>query len=194
MPVEDDILTEYVENASNIISESDYGSHTLVIYQDLETLREFYSYYVKKRIEERNEVIQVAPFYETEDSVRKSLSEGQISINVEKWEKHEKSLMIIDSLKKYFGTESLESDYDANKKLVNYAKTMGKAGVSVLGDTGAFAFCHRIQDLVNYELSLPSKYDIDLKRVCLFHKKDFNRLSEEQKQKLLNHHSIAIKI
>ena len=138
MPVEDDILTEYVENASNIISESDYGSHTLVIYQDLETLREFYSYYVKKRIEERNEVIQVAPFYETEDSVRKSLSEGQISINVEKWEKHEKSLMIIDSLKKYFGTESLESDYDANKKLVNYAKTNGKAGVSILTDTGAF--------------------------------------------------------
>ena len=101
-----------IENAANTISESDYGTHTLVVYEDLEKLREFYSYYVKKRIEERNEVIQLAPFYETEDSVRKSLSEGHFSIDVEKWEKDKKSLIIVDSLKKYFGNESLESDYD----------------------------------------------------------------------------------
>ncbi|MBA2266819.1 MAG: hypothetical protein H0W19_00560, partial [Nitrosopumilus sp.] len=86
------------------------------------------------------------------------------------------------------------SDYSFNKNLVKYAKTNGKAGVSILTDTGAFPYKHRIQDLVNYELSLPSKYDMDLKRVCLFHKKDFNRLSEEQKQKLVNHHPIVIKI
>ena len=48
--------------------------------------------------------------------------------------------------------------------------------------------------LVNFELSLPSRYDIDLKRICVYHKKDFNRLLEEQKQKLVNHHVIAIKI
>jgi hypothetical protein len=184
----------HAEDASNTISESDYGTHTLVVYEDLEKLREFYSYYVKKRVEERNEVIQLAPFYETEDSVRKSLSEGNISIDIEKWEKDEKSLIIVDSLKKYFDSDSLESDYDSNKKLVDYAKAIGKSGVSVLGDTGVFPYKHRIEELVNYELSLPSKYDIDLKRLCLFHKKDFNRLSEEQKQKLLNHHPVAIKI
>ncbi|WP_186434199.1 MEDS domain-containing protein [Candidatus Nitrosocosmicus arcticus] len=184
----------HVENASNTISESDYGTHTLVVYQDLETLREFYSYYVKKRVEEKNEVIQLAPFYETEDSVRKSLSKGQISIDIEKWEKDEKALIIIDSLKKYLGIELLESDYNSNKNLVEYAKAMGKSGVSILGDKGAFPYRHRMEDLVNYELSLPSKYDMDLKRVCLYHKKDFNRLSEDQKQKLVNHHLIAIKI
>ncbi|WP_458745966.1 hypothetical protein [Candidatus Nitrosocosmicus sp. T] len=58
-------------NASNTISELDYGIHSLVVYEDLAILREFYSQYIKKGIEERNEVIQVAPFYETEDSVRK---------------------------------------------------------------------------------------------------------------------------
>ena len=98
----------HAEDASNTISESDYGTHTLVVYEDLEKLREFYSYYVKKRVEERNEVIQLAPFYETEDSVRKSLSEGNISIDIEKWEKDEKSLIIVDSLKKYFGSDSLD--------------------------------------------------------------------------------------
>ncbi|MBA2267220.1 MAG: hypothetical protein H0W19_02640 [Nitrosopumilus sp.] len=184
----------HVEDATNTISESDYGTHTLVVYEDLEKLREFYSCYIKKRVEERNELIQLAPFYETDDSVRKSLSKGPTSIDIEKWEKIEKSLMIVDSLKKYSDNDSPESDYSFNKNLVKYAKTNGKAGVSILTDTGAFPYKHRIQELVNYELSLPSKYDIDLKRVCLFHKKDFNRLSEEQKQKLLNHHPIVIKI
>lgn len=84
----------HVERASDIISESDYGTHTLVIYEDLETLREFYSYYVKKRIEDKNEFIQLASFYETVDSVRKTLSEGLVSIDVDKWERDEKSLMI----------------------------------------------------------------------------------------------------
>ncbi len=194
MPVEDDIISMAVESASNTISESDYGTHTLLVYENLETLREFYSHYVKKRVEERNEVIQLVPFYETEDSVRKSLSEGQISIDLEKWEKEEKSLIIVDSLKKFFGSVPLESEYESNKKLVDRAKTMGKKGVSILGDAGAFPHKHLIDDLMNHELSLPSKYDMDLKRICLFHKKDFNRLSEEQKQKLVNHHTIVIRI
>lgn len=184
----------HVEDASNAISESDYGSHALIVYEDLEKLREFYFYYVKKRVEERNELIQLAPFYETEDSVRKTLSEGQTSFDIKKWENEKKSLIIIDSLKKYFDGEPIDTDYVSNKKLVDYAKTMGKTGASILGDYGVFLYKHRIQDLVNYELSLPSKYDLDLKRVCLYHKKDFNRLSKEQKQKILDHHPIAIKI
>jgi hypothetical protein len=183
-----------IENAANTISESDYGTHTLIVYEDLEKLREFYSYYVKKRIEERNEVIQLVPFYETEDSVRKSLSEGHFSINVEKWEKDKKSLIIVDSLEKYFSSGSLESDFDSNKKLVDYAKTIGKSGVSVLGDMGAFSYKHRTQELVDYELFLPSHYDTDIKGICLYHQKDFTRLSVGQKQKLIDHHRISLKI
>ena len=194
MPNDDNIMKTQLENASNIISESDYGTHTLIVYQNLDLLREFYSHYVKKRIEKKNEVIQLASFYETEDSVRKSLSEGEISIDIEKWEKEEKSLIIIDSLKKYSDYDSPESDNNFNKNLVESAKTTGKAGVSILTDTGAFSYKHREEDLVNYELALPSKYDIDLKRVCLYHQKDFNKLSEDQKQKLLNHHEFSIKI
>ena len=61
----------------------------------------------------------------------------------------------------------------SNKKLVDYAKAMGKSGVSILGDMGAFPYKHRIEELVNYELSLPSKYDIDLKRYMLVSSKRF---------------------
>ena len=120
------------------LSELDYGIHALVVYKDLEKLREFYPYYVKKRVEERNELIQLAPFYESEDSVRKTLSEGQISFDIKKWENEEKSLIIVDSVTKHFGSKSIESDYNSDKKLVDHAKKLGKTGASILGDTGAF--------------------------------------------------------
>ena len=181
-------------NASNTISGSDYGIHTLVVYEDLTILREFYSQYVKKGIEEKKEVIQLAPFYETEVSVRKVLSKGNVSLDIEKLEKAEKSLIIVDSLKKYIGNVSPDFDYNYNKKLVEHAKAMGKSGVSIIADKGTFPFKQRIDDLINFELSLPSKYDIDLKRICVYHQKDFSRVSEEKRLKLLNHHMVAVKI
>jgi len=60
----------------------------------------------------KNEVIRLAPFYETENSVRKALFERHIPIDIEKWEKAEESLIIVDSLKKYIGDISPGSDYD----------------------------------------------------------------------------------
>ena len=191
---ENNIIQMHTANASNAISESDYGIHVLVVYDDLAILRKFYSQYIKKGIEERNEVIQIAPFYEPENSVRKTLSDGHLPIDIEKWEKSEKSLIIVDSLKKYAGNVSPDSDYNYNKNLVDYAKAKGKSGVSIIADKGAFPFKHRIDDLANFELSLPSKYDMDLKKICIYHQKDFNRLSKEQKQKLVNHHVMSIKI
>ncbi len=80
----------HTQDASNLISESEYGSHTLLVYEDLTKLREFYSKYITKRIKERNEVILLAPFYETEDTVRKYLSKSQNSLNTDKGERNEK--------------------------------------------------------------------------------------------------------
>ena len=52
------------------------------------------------------------------------------------------------------------------------------------------------KDLVDYELSLPTKYDdtVSMKGFCLYHQNDFDRFSDEQKQKLIEHHGKAIKI
>ena len=61
------------------------------------TLREFYSYYIQKSIEEKNDVVQIAPFYETENSVKHTLSEGHIALkDIEKLES-EKSQTHSDS-------------------------------------------------------------------------------------------------
>jgi hypothetical protein len=159
-----------------------------MIYPDLSTQRELYSGYIQKQIEENNEIILVNPFYETTDSARQILSKD--GINVSKYEE-ENELVIIDSLQEYFGTQS---DMFFKRKLVNYAKQMGKNGLSVIGDVGAYTHESKYNDLVDYELSLPTKFDVDIKGFCLYHQKDFNKFSDEQKQELIKHHGKAIKI
>jgi hypothetical protein len=190
------IPTIAVEDAVNMLSEANYGIHCLVVYPDLTTVREFYSHYIQKQIEVRNEVVQMAPFYETVDSVRQIISKSLRALDVERLESEEKTLVIVDSFRKYFDhDEYVKFDLDVYKRMVDYAKTVGKSGCSILGDMGAFHYEVRIHDLVEYEMSLPTWYDdVDMKGICLYHQQDFNRLAPEQKEKLAMHHSMAIRI
>ena len=184
-----------LEDAVNELSNKDYGIHYLVIYPDLITLREFYSYYIQKNIEEKNQIVQIAPFYETEDSVRQTLSEGHREIkDLEQFEK-ERTLIIVDSLKKYQQDKDIKSIYNNSKRLVELSKAIKKDGVSVLGDLGAFLFKNKTKDLIEYDLFLPTEYkSMDIKGICLYHKDDFNKLTQEQKQNLAKHHGKAIEI
>ena len=93
----------HVNDALSQINQAEYGAHYIITYSDLFTLRELYSNYIQKQIEEDNEMILINPFYETTDSVRQILSKK--GVNVSKYEK-EKVLVIIDSLKEYFGQQS----------------------------------------------------------------------------------------
>jgi hypothetical protein len=163
----------------------------MIIYPDLDTLRDLYSNYAHKQIQENNGIVLINPFYETTDSVRQVLSEkfnDGIS-NISKYEKEE-SLMIADALEEYLGDQPLIYH---KKSLASYAE-MGKNGVSVLADLGAYSHRSKHDDLVNYELSLPTKYDVQMKGFCLYHQKDFDKFSEEQKQKLIEHHDKALEI
>jgi hypothetical protein len=186
------------EDAAKTISESDYGIHCLIIYSDLTTLRKFYSSYISTQILDKEEVIQIMPFYETEDSVRHVLSKGYKGINnidIDKVENEEKTLIIADSLRKYIGqTSNKESIWSANQEMVKYSNELGKKGVSILGDMSAFLFEKRIQDLIDYELHLPRWFDMNLKGVCLYHQKDFDRLPEDRRLIIIDHHETAITI
>jgi hypothetical protein len=73
---------------------------------------------------------------------------------------------------------------DFVNKLVNGAEN----DVLVIADARAFFHLNKKDKLIEHELSMPSQFDINLKRFCVFHKQDFNTLSEEQRQKLMNHH------
>lgn len=92
------------EEISKELRRSEIGSHFLVEYPDLPTLREMYSLYTKSVLHDRNEIVILLPFYETTDSVRRILSEDSACIDVSKCEK-EQALLVMDSLKGYFGSK-----------------------------------------------------------------------------------------
>lgn len=174
----------------NRLSESAHGLHCLIIYPDLITLREFYTYYIQKQIEEKNNAVLINPFYETVTSVRRTLSESHMSIDVNKYENTE-TLVINDSLKEYFG----ETDpMDSKKKLLELAKRMGKDGLSIIADMGPYFFKMNHDKLMEYELSLPSSFGTSLTGLCIYHQKDFTRLSDGQRQELAKNHSMILRL
>ena len=174
-------------NIKNIIEQlrqAGYGAHYIIVYPDIMTLREIYSNYIRYQIEDKKEIVLVLSYYETVDNIRNFLSPtDEISSDLQRYER-EGSLIIIDSVKGFF-------DFDHPsyvKSLLKQAESLGKSGISVIADAGAFYHYSKIEELVKHELSMPSKFDVNLKRFCVFHKQDFDRLTEVKKQKLLEHH------
>ena len=199
-----EMMKNDVSSTINQLRQADYGDHYMIVYPDLDTLREIYLRYIKFQLEENNEIVIIIPYYETTDSVRRILSKNKEAndsnndndlpyIDVQKYE-NEGSLIIIDSAKAYFKSEiGLELFI---QKLVKQAESLGKNGVSVLTDSGSFSLFGGREKLVDYELSLPSKYPhgTKLKRFCINNKKDFEELIQEQKEKLIEHHGKNILI
>ncbi|MGC2573698.1 MAG: MEDS domain-containing protein [Candidatus Nitrosopolaris sp.] len=173
------------------MNEAEYGAHYIIIYPNLATIRQLYTSYIPKQIQENNEIVLLNPFYETTESTRQVLSQRNPDLDVSKHEK-EKSLLIIDSLEGYFGKPSDGMPFKRN--LANHAKKIGKNGLSILGDIGAYPYKSKSEDLVDYESSLPAKFDLPMKGFCLYHQNDFNRFSDEQKQKLIEHHGKVLNI
>jgi hypothetical protein len=103
-------------------------------------------------------------------------------------------LSIIDSLRKYDGQENAGSIWNDIQEMIKYANGLGKKGISIMGDMGSFLFEKRMQDLIDYELCLTKRFEVNLKGICLHRYKDFDRLSEDQKQIIVNQHEIAIRI
>ena len=194
------------------------GSHCLMVFPDLMTLRGVYSLYTKMQLEDSNEIVLILPYYETIGMVRLTLSGetiynengnnpyGYSGIDVNKHEK-EGSLIIVDSLKGYFYSEGKSSFHINNDSpkgdlnlmlyleiLLKQAERQKKNGVTVLSDMGSF-YHHNNRDgnlkLIEYECSLPEKFDArKLKGFCLYHQKDFEkRFSQKQQAELLDCHS-----
>ena len=161
------------------------GSHAFVLYHDLTTCREMYSNYIKAALN-NNEIVVALPYYETVGSVKQILSEDSACIDVRKKEK-EQSLLIMDSLKWYFGLP--DGPLPLLGQLTEYAETSGKNYVSVLGDMGPFFYNGKKDNVIGWELGLPHKYKQSMKGFCLYHEIDFNRrLSENDIGLLFGHH------
>ena len=179
------------------LRQAEYGAHYIIVYHDMMTLREIYAGYIKTQLEDNNELVLILPYYETTETVRSILSENHSSnggsvFDVSKYEK-EGSLMIIDSAEAYFASDTDFLSFI--EKLTKQAQSSGKNGISVIADLASFSYFNRIDKLIEYEMSLPTKYDdnMKLKGFCFYHQEDFDRrLTEEEKQKLLEHHDKAL--
>jgi hypothetical protein len=187
-------------NRSDVLEQlrqAEYGAHYIIVYDNMMTLRQIYSGYIKTQIEDNNELVLILPYYETTETVRSVLSENNSSnggsiIDVRKYEK-EGSLMIIDAAEAYFSSDTDLMSFV--EKLAKQAQSSGKEGISVIADLASFYHFNRIDKLIEYEMSLPSKYDdkMKLKGFCFYHQEDFDRrLSKEAKQNLLEHHDKAL--
>ena len=147
-----------------------------------------YSHYVKSALsDEGNEIVLILPFLETVDNVRRILSEINANIDVSRYEK-EQSLLIMDSLKSYFGMQNGLIPFVI--QTIKYATTSGKSGLSVLADMGSFFYYNKKDNLLQYEIALPLKYkNMNLKGFCVYHKKDFDkRLTNKERQLLMEEH------
>jgi hypothetical protein len=162
-----------------------YGAHYIIIYPDLPTLRKIYSQYIKRQIEEKNDIVLILPRYETTDTVR-FVRSNLAGIDAEKLER-DGFLLIIDSSRAYFGSSIDIISFV--ESLIDYAGQTRKAGVSVLADMGTFLYYDKLDYLLEHETSLPPRFNMKAKGFCLYDKRDFDwRLSLKQKKKLIEHH------
>jgi hypothetical protein len=101
--------------------------------------------------------------------------------------------LIIDSLRAYFCSTSIIAFVE---RLVKHAEKLGKNGVTGIADMGSFFQLNdhkkKKASIMEYEISLPSKFHSKLKGFCCYNQKDFDRLTEHQKKKLPDHHSKSL--
>lgn len=176
-------ITDRAKN--EILAESGFDEHNILVYPDLETFVEMYCMYAKIHLQPKyDEILLIVTQYETPDKVKQNLTEFDIDAKL-----HEQngSLLIVDSVKGY-----QNGDTDGILKLAQWladrAEKEGRQGVCVFGDMGSFFMFDRLVELLQYELSIPAKPGIKLKAFCSYHASDFDRLSLEQRQTLQDNH------
>jgi hypothetical protein len=164
------------------------GSHNLLIYDDLRTFREIYSEYSKALLPE-NEIIVIGTQYDVVENVKNTL----LRVGVDDVERHlnQGTLFIIDAQKGYQVAGS-RGMWRLAMSLLSRVKKEGRQGVSWFGDPGSFFSFEKIEELMQYELWNPQKYEDMMKSICSYHLKDFEKLTEAQKQTLLDHHFKSI--
>jgi hypothetical protein len=176
-----------INDAVDKMTQSEQGAHHLIVYPNQEVLRELYRKYVKTQLEQENKTVLILPHYETVENLKKTLLDSFPALDKDTMKKYEDSLIVMDSIKGHFGAGN-------HMAYVNELVNSAENGVLVIADAGPFFHVNKKDKLIEHELSMPSQFNTNLKRFCVFHKEDFNMLSDEQKQELINHHGNALRI
>ena len=173
-----------VDDAIGGVNSTKYGDHHILVYPDIESIREIYVAFAKAQLA-NNAIVVIFPHYEKTDDVRDALYEA--GIDVRECEKN-CSLVIVDSVKAYFFSEM--DVRSMLKQFVAAAEKEGKEGVALFDDMGPFFLYGKQNELIDYEIEIHLDRDISLKvkAICVYHQDDFFTLPEQQQKELLEHH------
>ncbi len=159
------------------------GSHTLLVYNDLEAFHEIYTQY-SRAVLPQNEIVVIGTQYESINDVKNNLRVSDM--DVERY-LNEGTLFIVDAQHGYQDAD-INGMWKFAMSLLSRAKREGRQGITWFGDAGSFFSFEKIEELMQYELSLPQKYEDSIKTVCSYHIRDFEKLTETQQQTLFDHH------
>jgi hypothetical protein len=183
------------------IKNSNYADHNLVIYPRLEQFEEFYIECCRDSILDRNEILVLVTHYQPVSAVREKMH-LLAGIDTAKYE-NDGTLVILDSEMVYQPiVEKTGRDniiVILTSLLMKHAQERDKKGITLLSDLGTFFLNKKIADLISHELwlrllllgvSVPRRIDANIIRsFCCYHKDDFSVLQEEQRKRILQHHS-----
>ena len=174
------------------IKQSNFGEHNLILFEDYFTLNNILLEYCKTALESLNEMVLLLPYNESVSNLFHGLK--SIDLDVQKY-KLQGSLVIVEAKKGYFSlTNELVDIMIMIKMLLQRSNKLGKSGLTVFSDMGLFFNHNRIDDLIKHEAGLflslsSSRYTNKMKIFCYYNITDFERLTKNQKQGLLNNHS-----
>ncbi|MDQ3967867.1 MAG: MEDS domain-containing protein [Thermoproteota archaeon] len=171
------------------LSKMTLGEHNMLIYADVNSLREIYCSHSRKSLQSRNNAVIILYHYETKGSIRNALKE--FDIEVDRYEA-DRSLIITDANEIIF-KPTLDSFMQYLKALEELAIKYGKNGIDVIVDMGSFRHLGKEQELIECEnrfniTSGDSKSSI----LCCYHDKDLKsfdatRIEEIHKSHLKNY-------
>lgn len=136
----------------------------------------------------QNEIMVLGTQYEAIDEVKNILRLA--GIDVESY-LNQGTLFIVDAQQGYQGVD-IHGMWKLAMSLVSRSKSERRLGVSWFGDLGSFFSFEKIEELMQYELWCPQKYEDQMKTVCCYHLEDFETLNETQQKTLFDHHFKSI--
>jgi hypothetical protein len=174
-------------SSSSLVQEvrhSNFRDHDMLIYPKLTTYRKIYSESAKQALD-NNEVVLLVTTYDSFDRIKYSLTQAGISVNNEI---KNGNLVILDAVKAYqidvHGALKFATTLDKR------AECDRKSGVFGLTEMGSFFIAERIASLLEYERSLPKKWELNnFKSACTYHKDDIATLSKQQQETILSAHN-----
>jgi hypothetical protein len=160
-------IANMIANENDRLIES--GSHNLLIYNNLNELRKIYSQFAMARLAQ-NDIVLIATQYDPLEEVKNTLRLA--GVDVDSHINHG-SLFITDAQQEYQRLNS-KGAWELGMSLLSRAKNEGRHGLTWLGDLGSFFSFEKIEELIQYELWCPQKFeDEKMKTVCFYHVKDF---------------------